>query len=341
MNRDATAQWVEIAGQQFLLRDVTPTDRDAVLTLHHEVFGSKVDASWYDWKYRRGGGEAAGLWLGDRLVAHCAGTPRQVLHQGRLRQDLQIGDVMVAPQWRGVLTRRSPFFRVSKHFYDSRLGADKDHEVGFGFPNERHLRLAVKMGLSWDGGPMESLQWDGNMLKQTKLPWHWRLEALDPAAPGFERLADSCWQAMRSSRELDGFSAGVRDAAYLRWRFVERPDRRYQFWALRRPWSRQATGLLVLDDAANPGSWRLWLDWIGPPGLLPLACQASRIAAAGQGAAGLTAWASPALSAALESSGITGRCTAAVLGIPHASDLAPVDVPKLHWWFMAGDTDFL
>ena len=88
---------LEIAGTVFTLRDVGPSDCTAVLGLHRRVFGSTVDAAWFDWKYRHGGGEAVGLWQGNELVAHCGGTPRTVLHHGRPARDLQIGDVMVAP----------------------------------------------------------------------------------------------------------------------------------------------------------------------------------------------------------------------------------------------------
>jgi hypothetical protein len=88
-----------------------------------------------------GGGEGVGAWHDGRLVAHCGGLPRNILHQGILQHDLQIGDVMVAPEWRGILTRHGPFFHVSKKFYDSRLGRKNRFHMGFGFPNARHLRL--------------------------------------------------------------------------------------------------------------------------------------------------------------------------------------------------------
>ncbi|HOF52620.1 MAG TPA: GNAT family N-acetyltransferase, partial [Rhodoferax sp.] len=122
MTYDAGAQMLEIAGTVFTLRDVGPSDCTAVLGLHRRVFGSTVDAAWFDWKYRHGGGEAVGLWQGNELVAHCGGTPRTVLHHGRPARDLQIGDVMVAPEWRGVLRRRGPFYHVSERLYSSRLG---------------------------------------------------------------------------------------------------------------------------------------------------------------------------------------------------------------------------
>ena len=212
---------LEIAGTVFTLRDVGPSDCTAVLGLHRRVFGSTVDAAWFDWKYRHGGGEAVGLWQGNELVAHCGGTPRTVLHHGRPARDLQIGDVMVAPEWRGVLRRRGPFYHVSERLYSSRLGPGKNFFAAFGFPNERHLRLAVKMGLSWDGGPVEALSWSGTGALP-RLGWSWRAETLAVDHPEFDRRVNHAWSAMQ--QEADQYSMGVRDAAYLRWRFARRPD---------------------------------------------------------------------------------------------------------------------
>ena len=79
MRYDTGVQTLEIAGTVFTLRDVAPSDCTAVLSLHRRVFGSSVDAAWFDWKYQHGGGEAVGLWQGNELVAHCGGTPRTVV----------------------------------------------------------------------------------------------------------------------------------------------------------------------------------------------------------------------------------------------------------------------
>lgn len=338
MGVDAMEQFVEIAGRLFTLRDVLPSDRDDVLGLHNRVFGSKVDAAWYEWKYHDGGGEAVGLWLGKELVAHCGGTPRVVSHLGRAERDLQIGDVMVAPEWRGVLTRRGPFFHVSDRLYASRLGAGERFHAAFGFPNERHLRLAVKMGLSWDCGPVQALYWHG----QDKLPrlgWPWRAEQLSVDDPDFDVVINRAWSAM--ARDASGFSMGVRDATYLRWRFARRPDQGYRFVQLRRPWLRRPSGVAVLGQATVAPNFLQWLDWVGPLALLPKACLLAREVAARDGSAGLTTWASSAVALALAATGVTQRVPAAVLGVPKASDMTPEEVRQLHWWLMAGDTDFL
>lgn len=84
-----------------------------------------------------------------------------------------------------------------------------------------------------------------------------------------------------------------------------------------------------------------WLDWIGPPSLMPLAVKACRLQAALAGASELTAWASAEVAAQLADSGVTQREVCAKLAIPSASDLEPAAIGQLRFWWMGGDTDFL
>ena len=150
--RSVTSHSVQVGDTTLTLRDMAPDDVTAVLALHEHVFGPGADARWFAWKYgqglSQGRGRAIGAWHDGQLVAYCGGLPRTLrLHNTNLR-GLQIGDVMVHPAWRGILSRRGPFFQVSKRFYDSQIGAtdSRPFELGFGFPNERHLRLAVLLG---------------------------------------------------------------------------------------------------------------------------------------------------------------------------------------------------
>jgi hypothetical protein len=346
-----TSQSVQVGEFALALREVLPDDVKAVTALHTLVFGPAVDAAWFVWKYgqapEQGRGQALGVWHGADLIAYCGGLPRALWQHGRGRSGMQIGDVMVHPQWRGILSRRGPFFQVSKHFYDSQLGAEPSSafQLGFGFPNARHLRLAVTLGLLHDGGEMECLHWSIQHAGTTGLPWPWRWQALEPSDEGFDGGVNSAWEVMRASAH--DLSLGQRDAPYLRWRFAQRPSdactpagapARYRFFGLHRRWSRNCVGVAVLDLR---GSSVHWLDWVGPLALMPLVSQACRLEAARTGAAELTAWASAAVAEQLADTGVTQREVCAKIGIPCASDLKSQEVSGLRWWFMGGDTDFL
>lgn len=335
-----------LGGQPMVLRDLTPEDAGALLALHQRVFGGTVDAAWYCWKYGNshcgGGGEGMGVWHEGQLIAHCGGVPRRMWHQGVSACDLQIGDVMVAPEWRGVLTRRGPFFHVCQGLYASRLGVKNRFQVGFGFPSARHFRLAVKVGLLWDGGSVTEVHWknpapvgpNGGLSR-----WHWQTSPLHPDTTGFDRAVDSAWEQMRSN--LKTASVGERTSAYVRWRFAQRPGHDPLFLQLRRPWARQPVGIAVLARPTVAQPMAHWLDWIGPPELMPMACLLCRTAAAGLGATGLMAWASRAVLERLTDTGMSSQTEAALIGVPWTSDLKGQSVTALNWWFMGGDTDFL
>lgn len=325
---------IEVGGQAFELRDLGPADRGALISLHREVFGEGASDAWYEWKYVAGGGLGTGLWHEGRLIAHCGGVPRALWQQGTRRTGIQIGDVMVAPPWRGVLTRRGPFFHVSSKFYDGHVGAGREHAVAFGFPSERHLRLAVKSALLWDAGPVHALSWTA--AGAAPLGRFWRWQPLDPASPGFVRHVEAAWQRMK--RGCTHFVVGERSVDYLRWRFFRRPGRTHAAFSLRRPWSPTAEGIAILDLTQDTA---LWLDWIGRPADMPLASAACRAQARSAGASYLTAWATPGVAQSLAASGIVRNEVTAWLGIPRRSDLPEADIGRLPWWLLGGDTDFL
>lgn len=311
-------------------------DRDALVTLHRTVFGSDVDAPWHAWKYIAGHGCGSGAWSDGSLVAHCGGIPRTLWITGRPMAGLQIGDVMVEPHWRGILTRRGPFFHASSHFYNTQIGAGRPFALGFGFPGDRHLRLAKMVGLLRDGGSMHTLHWHTEGAAALP-PWAWRWEPLDPHSIGFAATVDQAWASMRGAAAT--MALGAREADYVRWRFVERPGRQHRFFILRRPWTRQPAGIAVLDVESAEAA--LWLDWIGPPGLMTLASRACRREATAHGRERLELWGTDAVAQALAHSDLAHQVELLRLGIVNTSVLDANTTTGLRWWLTGGDTDFL
>lgn len=325
-----------VAGQELHIRTLTPADRDALVALHRTVFHSDVDVSWHEWKYGDGRVCGTGTWADGALVAHCGGIARTLWLAGERTAGLQIGDVMVEPFWRGILTRRGPFFHASHHFYTSQIGANKPFQLGFGFPSERHLRLAKMTGLLRDGGGVHALRW--NTEDADRLPfWSWCWTPLDPDSPEFDTTVNQAWDTMRNLTGL--LALGERDAAYVRWRFADRPGRRHQFFTLHRPWSHRPIGIAVLDFG-SPDSAH-WLDWIGRPDSLAMASRACRREAARLGRHRLDMWATDAVARQLVNTGLAHQTETVRLGIVNTSLLDAKTTSGLHWWLMGGDTDFL
>jgi len=344
-----------VAGRPMALRPLSAGEAPALIALHNQVFGSSVDGAWFDWKYGAGtgGGLGMGLWHDGQMIAFCGGVPRQFCLGSQLQMGtayLQIGDVMVRPDWRAVLTRRGVFYTVSQAFYDAQIGANAAYAAGFGFPSVRHLKLAEKLGLLRGVGQMTELLWNvqWSVSKATvhtpkhtspavRNPWFWRLQALQADQSSFDQEASACWAAMRGS--LPKALLGERSPNYLRWRFASRPHRRCVFWALKRPWSSRPLGLAVLSEPVAGQSCR-WLDWVGPAQALPLAAQLVWRQVQGTGASQMSVWASAQV-ATLLAPHAHRQQAASPIGAPTHSLLPEHSGHAPAWWFMAGDTDFL
>lgn len=320
--------------ETFRIAAIGSADRTQVERLFARVFGQEPEPGWHAWKYDALGGRAVGLWnAAGELVAHYAGFPRTLMWQGKPIPTLQIGDVMVAQELRGLLTRRGPFFQVCTSFFGSWVGTGRPFELAFGFPNERAIRLGVMLGLYHDLGTLDQLTW---ATAEQRLPWTWRFASVDPNHGDFKQMADEAWRVMAADQA--NHVLGARDADHLRARYLQRPGADYRFFRLQRRLSRQTVALVVLR--MGPGGAE-WLDFIGPRAALPLAVRAAKAVAARAGAATLVAWASPLASETLLATGAERTGTAAHFAVARASEISEAGLTSARWWWLGGDTDFL
>jgi hypothetical protein len=190
------------------------------------------------------------------------------------------------------------------------------------------------MALNWN------CAWSGTGKDDVGLSrWLWRVSHLMPNSTEFDSTIDSAWFNMcEGSQDL---LVGERHTAYVRWRYAMRPGHESVFLQLRRPWQKKVVGVAVLSQFSIGQTCMHWLDWIGSPDLIAVACAMCRAEASRNGAAGLTAWASNAVHAKLMQTGISSQSEVAGIGVPTASALAPNEISHLNWWFMGGDSDFL
>lgn len=323
-----------LGGHQYSIRDVTPADEPEVLRLFVASFGHQPGAGWFAWKYGAGGAAALGLWdESGHLKAHYAGIPRAILWHGNPVAGVQIGDVMVSPEVRGLMLRNGPFQQVCSRFFATRVGASRPYRFAWGFPNQRHLRLGGKLGLYRDAGIISQLTWPA--MPQRLSPW-WAFVPLEGNADEFDKQVDAVWQAM--AHDLRGHVVGVRDAGYVRWRFLARPDRGYHLFALRRRLTGGMVALAVMRLAEGAAEL---LDVIGPRDVFQAVVRAAQNEAARSGASRMTAWASPALAELAASSGASATPSGASLAISRETDLSAEEITAGRWWLMGGDTDFL
>jgi hypothetical protein len=273
-----------------------------------------------------------GLWDEDgALVAHYAGFPRRLLWHGQPVDALQIGDVMVAREERALFIRRGPFFQVCAAFFEAWVGTDKPYALAFGFPNERHLRLGVRLGLYRNLGFIDTFSW----LAGTRgLPWTWRATALNPDCPTFEQVVTQAWQ-WQAAENCSGV-LGVRDSAYLRARYMNRPGITHHLIHV----ARRGYGPAAVAVARPAGTTLRWLDFIGPRSALAATAAALQRLAARLGLEQVETWASSAAQVDMLASGAEVAGTAAHFALAPVS-VCPDETLGSRGWWLAGDTDFL
>lgn len=327
---------------------ITGRGSEQMRRLFADVFGHEMTAAHWQWKYGDGRGLGIGVWQtatndGERLVdpplvAHYGGLVRNILYFGRPTRALQCGDVMVATEGRGTLSRQGPVFLSAASCLEHEIGYGTRHFAGFGFPNERAYRLPERLGLYAEVGRMLELVWPARAARPALRLAVRRLNLLDAAA---DARMNACWNAMQSG--LDHAIVGVRDAHYLRQRYCAHPDKSYQIHFVQRRFGGAPLGLLVLRVANDEGKGLRCevLDLIGAIEQMPLLIHQARRIAAGLGCTQVFAW-------------VTENMLP-LLALPHDAQVhdlhiripanawtpgPAIDEQRGKWWLTGGDTDF-
>lgn len=315
------------------VRPAEAADQPTIEALFAKAFNETPPPGWYAWKYGPEGlaGRGMTVWSeAGELVAHSACFPRRLLWRGRSINAGQIGDMMVSPRWRGLLTRKGPFYKLHSTLFNAWVGHDKFVSVAYGFTHERAMRLGTMLGMFSSLGSMDLLRLPASA---KPLSLDWRSDEIDSHDSAFMIFTNHAWQAM--AQDFSNEIIGVRDAHYVTSRFVRRPNVRYRFLRVRRRWWR-TSALLVLREAANE---LLWLDFIGPRSALPASVAAVRQFTLACGKASATLWASPAASPFFTRCGAQAAGRIAEIALIYTS-ACPDDTLSQRGWWLGGDTDF-
>ena len=308
-----------------------------VCRLFENVFGTPMPLDFWRWKYADGRGRAVvALDKSGEIVGHYGGLPRQVSYFGDAQVAVQIADVMVAPEVRGVLTRSGPFAMTTGAFLDQFIGFGAEYLVGFGFPSERHLRIAHKLNLYESVDSVSDVFWPadtfsvGPNVKTQMAAIDW---SLSTTAPQLDRL----WISMQES--VQDYIVPVRNANWWRHRFANHPSLVYRCFWLCNQGSQEAIGAFVVKpNIDGSGCWEL-MDWIGSAELIyPVIEQARRLAQLEFSS--LRGWFSSSIVTKLAETG----CTVTDIGVrvPTSIRRPGPSVAEVsgRWWLTGGDTDF-
>jgi len=326
-------------------RWVGQDDFAAWCVLFEKCFAWSMPRSQWLWKYRDTTDRMGlGLFRGEALLAYYGGMPRRLAAEGAVWAGIQIGDVMVHPSARNGLTRGGPFGRLASSFLRHTLGQAGAFDLGFGFPNHRAMRLAVRLGLYREVDQIVELSWprrepdpvpDG--LDRKPRIWSRLQSRCEPAHPeDCLAAADPLWQGMRQA--LPRSILGSRDSAFLRARYVQHPAHHYLWFGLRQPLSTRLRGIGICRRV-DPQRLEI-LDLIAHPDLFPVMAREIRRLADQESIASVSMWATRSHAQLFTAS--QPSVTAIDVAVPTCS-LVPGRFPTRpdqRWWLTGGDTDF-
>lgn len=337
----ATSRWRAV--------DAGEVSQSALLSLFKDVFGSEQSEQLWRWKYRYAHSPGSVVLDGDRPVAFNGAIPRPGWVFGRPESLIQMGDVMVAKEQRGILTRKGPFFLAVEHYLTRHVGPNKRHSIAFGFPNDRACRVGIRKGLYCDIDRVSELSWQPQERPDDSVG----SSATDHLAAGAEQIEfvritldnliehqttiENLWCDMRD--ELNDAALGCRDVHWLRHRYLDKPGADYRLYLVK---ASSYIGVIVvsaLRESSGGLSELELMDLVAPQSSVSGLVAAAQNIAAQAGADRLFAWATPKAQAWFAESN------------PNV-DALPVVIPgnalalehslrvKDSWWLMGGDTDF-
>lgn len=317
------------------------------------VFGHTLSEALWLWKYDAGRGVGVGARSpGGKLLAHYGGTLRKIVVFGHDVLAIQIGDVMVAPEGRAALSHKGPFGIVVQAFLAKHIEIGNGPVFGFGFPNERHMRLGERLKHYVQVDKVFDLSWtlvrsgDAVNVHQTGT----YVQPLDWSDPTTSTRLDEIW--VRMQHDLCDLVVGSRDFDWWRHRYANHPDHRYLCFWVNSQNLPQILGAIVLRAHVTPEAggtvWEL-IDWVSSRDQTKTMLLAAKDVVVRAGGVRLMGWFSSLVRDEFAGTGaeVQEACSAGVtfprnsVSFPIDSVFAPSkDDLRDKWWLTGGDTDF-
>jgi GNAT superfamily N-acetyltransferase len=190
---------------------------DAVLDLFRKVFPRALSREFYRWRFLEnpfGPAFVTLLWDGDVLAGHYAASAMRSWVDGEIIPTAQSMTTMTHPDYRN----RDVFTTLANHLYGQMSAAGR--RLIWGFPNTKsHFGLVQRLG------------WSDVALVPTMTLELGDASSADDVVCGTPQLStvDALFHKSPPSRR----ALSARDARYFQWRYLDNPENRYEFLALR------------------------------------------------------------------------------------------------------------
>jgi ABC-type polysaccharide/polyol phosphate transport system ATPase subunit len=293
-------------------------------------FGHAMSRQQFQWKYAATELAGMGVYSGERLVAFYGGSPRAVMMQGHSVLAAQIGDVMVHPEERGVMSRHGPFWLACASFLEQMMGHDRPYALGFGFPNAKAMRLGERLRTYQAVDQMVEMNWAIPTLRPDAFARAALLSSVD------EFAVNTCWAAMLQSMPSSVLT--VKNWAFVENRYLQHPSLRYITYLVRKRISGAPLGVVVLRETGDHDVELL--DVIGSASVFTTLVRVALRHAHLKGRRRLFSWITQSHQQLLQV--WRAQATAIDVWIPANAWTKGLTPDQLHnkWWLMGGDTDF-
>lgn len=242
---------------------------EVIRPLFREVFGHEISPALLQWKYGKGRGLSWVGWGQDGSpLVHCGLSFRTTLVGGRLQRIAQLVDLMASPRAHGGISRRqSPFYQLIALLLASLDTADNPGAWAFGFPSDRAMRLGERLGVFKTIDQLYEL----TFAPQPHRLARYRFVQLKDFSGPLEPVLRHLWKQMAA--DLRNGIVGTRDPAYLRQRYLEHPEKKYELYLVQSPWLRLGMGICVV---CRDGASVELMDIIAPLKSVPQIVRAAR-----------------------------------------------------------------
>ena len=236
-----------------MLEKKTETDRDCIIRsyrmgdeikineMFNEVFGQNRDISHWYWKYRDNPNGPSFISLAESaegiFAVHYGAYPLKLcfFSAGYTSSEestiYHAGDKMSRRQFRSAGFGKSALLaRTFYHFADA--PRQPDTAFTFGFMTDHSLRFGLLLLNYKLVGPVPYRRLEWNRLSEMRISSYRKL--LKGIRAEHVSAVDETWTDFFSSVAPDYAYLVKRDAAYINWRYLQRPDRRYLVVAVKK-----------------------------------------------------------------------------------------------------------
>lgn len=254
------------------------SDRKPLLALLNSCLSSKIDSARFDWLYRQSPCGQGKVWLAKdldsgELVGAAAAFPRQLFLKGRKETGCVLGDFCVSTKYRSL----GPALQLQRKCMEaiSTNNRKREFAAGYDLPSTGMLAVYKRLGVQPRG---QSVRMTRLLRSRRKVESKVRPQPVARAVSAaidlilgmsggmtkarsdakIEMLQERCGEEFTrlADRVRDRWgTCATRSAAFLNWRYLDHPQRRYQVATARRQgelagyviWERQENRVTVAD----------------------------------------------------------------------------------------------